>query len=111
MPKSLHTSRGALRAAKGQAGTAGDAGDHRGRLLGPLPQGHFRVWQTAKSTVAKAALDRIAQFYAIEDKARFAPSAKRLAHCAATIPFRARRRAVLDPADREIERRQSASLA
>jgi len=71
----------------------------------------FDVWQTAKSTVAKAALDRIAQFYAIEDKARFAPSAKRLAHRAATIPFRARRRAVLDPADREIERRQSASLA
>jgi transposase len=33
----------------------------------------FDVWQTTKSTVAKAALDRIAQFYTIEDKARFAP--------------------------------------
>src|SRR5438105_15522800 len=87
MPKSLHTSRGALRAAKGQAGTAGDAGDHRGRLLGPLPQGHFRVWQSTKSTVAKAALDRIAQFYAIEDKARFAAPDERLAHRTDIIPL------------------------
>jgi hypothetical protein len=40
----------------------------------------FDVWQSTKSTVAKAALDRIAQFYAIEDKARFAPPDERLAH-------------------------------
>src|SRR5690349_7705618 len=47
----------------------------------------FDVWQTAKSTVAKAALDRIAQFYIIEDKARFAPPDERLAHRTATIPL------------------------
>jgi transposase len=47
----------------------------------------FDVWQTTKSTVAKAALDQIAQFYAIEDKARFAPPAERLVHRAATIPL------------------------
>jgi transposase len=47
----------------------------------------FDVWQTTKSTVAKAALDRIAEFYAIEDKARFAPPAERLAHRAATVPL------------------------
>ena len=47
----------------------------------------FDVWQTTKSAVAKVALDRIAQFYAIEDKARFAPPDERLAHRAATIPL------------------------
>src|SRR5260370_16836255 len=47
----------------------------------------FDVWQTTKSTVAKAALDRIAQFYAIEDKARFAPPEQRLAHRTAIIPL------------------------
>src|SRR6266481_2609147 len=47
----------------------------------------FDVWQTTKSTVAKAALDQIAQFYAIEDKARFAPPAERLEHRAAVIPL------------------------
>jgi len=47
----------------------------------------FDVWQTTKSTVAKAALDQIAEFYAIEDKARFAPPAERLAHRAATVPL------------------------
>ena len=45
------------------------------------------MWQTTKSTVAKAALDRIAQFYAVEDKARFAPPDERLAHRVATIPL------------------------
>jgi transposase len=50
-------------------------------------RGIFDVWQTTKSTVAKAALDRIAQFYAIEDKARFAPPDERLAHRTATIPL------------------------
>src|SRR6266513_2175599 len=47
----------------------------------------FDVWQSTKSTVAKAALDRIAQFYAIEDKARFAPPDERLAHRTAIIPL------------------------
>lgn len=47
----------------------------------------FDVRQTPKSTVAKAALDRIAQFYVIEDKARFAPPEERLAHRAALIPL------------------------
>ena len=47
----------------------------------------FDVWETTKSAVAKAALDQIAAFYAIEDKARFAPPTERLAHRAATIPL------------------------
>jgi transposase len=45
------------------------------------------VWETTKSPVAKAGLDQIALIYAIEDKARFAPPAERLAHRAATIPL------------------------
>ena len=45
------------------------------------------MWETTKSTVAKAGLDQIAQFYAIEDKARFAASAERLHHRAAVIPL------------------------
>ena len=45
------------------------------------------MWQSTKSTAAKAALDRIAQFYAIEDKARFAPPDERLAHRTAIIPL------------------------
>jgi hypothetical protein len=49
--------------------------------------GHIDVWQSTKSTVAKAALERIAQFYAIEDKARFAPPDKRLGHRTAIIPL------------------------
>ena len=47
----------------------------------------FDVWQTTKSTVAKAALERIAQFYVIEDKARVAPPDERLAHRTAVIPL------------------------
>jgi transposase len=47
----------------------------------------FDVWQSTKSTVAKAALDQIGEFYAIEDKARFAPPDERLAHRAALIPL------------------------
>jgi transposase len=47
----------------------------------------FDVWETTKSAVAKTALDQIAEFYAIEDKARFAPPAERLAHRAAAIPL------------------------
>ena len=45
------------------------------------------MWQSTKSTVAKAALDRIAQFYAIELKARIAPPDERLAHRTAIIPL------------------------
>jgi transposase len=47
----------------------------------------FEVWQATKSAVAKVALDRIAEFYAIEDLARFAPPAERRAHRAALIPL------------------------
>ena len=47
----------------------------------------FDVWETTKSAVAKAALDQIAELYIIEDKARFAPPAERLAHRAAAIPL------------------------
>ncbi|MGH7087445.1 MAG: IS66 family transposase [Stellaceae bacterium] len=50
-------------------------------------RGIFEVWKATKSPVARAALDRVAEFYAIEDKARFAPPAERLAHRAATIPL------------------------
>jgi len=45
----------------------------------------FDVWEATKSAVAKTALDQIAEFYAIEDKARCAPPTERLAHRAATI--------------------------
>ena len=47
----------------------------------------FDVWETTKSTVAKAAHDQIAKFYAIEEKARFAPPAERLEHRASVIPL------------------------
>jgi transposase len=47
----------------------------------------FDVWETTKSPVAQAALDRIAAFYAIEAKAQFAPVEERLAHRAATVPL------------------------
>jgi transposase len=47
----------------------------------------FDLWQATKSAVAKVALDRIAEFYAIEDQARFAPPAERLAHRTALIPL------------------------
>src|SRR6266849_5957237 len=47
----------------------------------------FEVWEAAKSPVATGALDRIAAFYVIEAKARFAPAAERLAHRAATAPL------------------------
>lgn len=40
----------------------------------------FDVWQDGKSAVAKEALDRIAEVYVIEAKARFAPPAERVAH-------------------------------
>lgn len=48
-------------------------------MLGSLPPQHLRVWETTKSPAAKAGLDQIALIYAIEDKARFAPPAERLA--------------------------------
>jgi hypothetical protein len=40
----------------------------------------FDVWETTKSPVAKEALERIGAFCGIEEKARFAPPAERLAH-------------------------------
>ena len=47
----------------------------------------FDVWVATKSTVAKEALDQIAELYIIEAKARFAPPAERLEHRAAAIPL------------------------
>lgn len=47
----------------------------------------FDVWDDKKSPVAKEAIDRIAAFYAIEAKARFAPPAERLIHRAETAPL------------------------
>jgi transposase len=45
------------------------------------------VWEATKSPIAKEALDRIGVLYGIEEKARFAPPAERLAHRAATEPL------------------------
>jgi len=47
----------------------------------------FDVWEATKSPVAKEALDRIGALYGIEEKARFAPPAERLAHRTATGPL------------------------
>ena len=47
----------------------------------------FDVWDGKKSPVAKQAIDRIATFYAIEARARFAPPDERLAHRAETAPL------------------------
>ena len=47
----------------------------------------YDVWEATKSPVAKEALDRIAAFYAIEDKARFAPAAERLEYRCGTTPL------------------------
>ena len=47
----------------------------------------FDVWDGKKSPVAKEAIDRIATFYAIEAKARFAPPDERLIHRADTAPL------------------------
>ena len=44
------------------------------------------VWDSKKSSVAKEAIDRIAVFYPIEDKARFAPAAERLMQGTETAP-------------------------
>jgi hypothetical protein len=40
----------------------------------------FDVWEATKSPVAKDAIERIAAFYVIETKARFAPPDERIAH-------------------------------
>jgi hypothetical protein len=45
------------------------------------------VWETTKSPIAKEALDRIAEVYAIEDKARFASAAERVEHRRETAPL------------------------
>ena len=47
----------------------------------------YDVWEATQSPVAKAALDRIAAVYAIEDKARFAPAAERVEHRRGTAPL------------------------
>jgi transposase len=47
----------------------------------------FDVWDGNKSAVAKEAIERIAAFYAIEAKARFAPPDERLKHRADTVPL------------------------
>ena len=47
----------------------------------------FDVWESKKSPVAKEAIDRIATFYAIEAKARFAPLDERLVYRAETVPL------------------------
>jgi transposase len=40
----------------------------------------FDVWEATKSPVAREALDRIGAIYDIEERARFAPAAERVAH-------------------------------
>jgi len=47
----------------------------------------FDVWDGKKSPVAKEAIERIAAFYAVEAKARFAPPGERLMHRAETAPL------------------------
>ena len=47
----------------------------------------FDVWEATKSPVAKEAIDRIADIYVIETKARFAPVAERVEHRAETGPI------------------------
>src|SRR3954463_597280 len=47
----------------------------------------YDVWEMTQSPVAKEALDRIAEVYAIEDKARFAPAAERVDHRRETAPL------------------------
>jgi hypothetical protein len=47
----------------------------------------FDVWETSKSPAAQDAIDRIAAFYAIEAKARFAPITERVEHRAETGPL------------------------
>jgi transposase len=44
-------------------------------------------WIAKQSAAAKEAIDRIGAFYAIEEKARFAPADERLAHRAKTAPL------------------------
>jgi transposase len=47
----------------------------------------FDVWDGKKSPVAKEAIERIATFYAIEAKARFAPPGERVVHRTQTAPL------------------------
>jgi transposase len=61
----------------------------------------FDVWDGKKSPVAKEAIERIAAFYTIESKARFAPPHERLAHRAETAPLLA---AFFDWADKVVTR-------
>lgn len=61
----------------------------------------FDVWEGKKSPLAKEAIERIATFYAIEAKARFAPPGERLMHRAETAPLLA---AFFDWADKVVTR-------
>ncbi len=45
------------------------------------------MWEATKSPIAKEALDRIAAFYVIEEKARFAPAGERVQHRCETAPL------------------------
>jgi hypothetical protein len=47
----------------------------------------FDVWDATKSPVAREALDRIGAIYDIEARARFAPTAERVAHRTETAPL------------------------
>ena len=47
----------------------------------------FDVWDGKKSPAAREAIDRIAAFYTIEAKARFAPADERLTNRAETAPL------------------------
>ena len=77
----LRRVRGALRSA---APRPRDGGDHRGGMLGPLPPPHLRGVGVDEIAGRQSGLDQIALIYAIEDKARFAPPAERLAQRTAT---------------------------
>lgn len=47
----------------------------------------FDVWEATKSPIAREGIDRIAAFYEIEAKARFAPPDERLAHRTELLPL------------------------
>ncbi len=73
------------RAAGNWSRAPADTGDHRGRLLEPLPQTNLR--RVANDKVDRRQGGARSDRPIIEDKARFAPPDERLAHRAATIPL------------------------
>ena len=76
--------RGALRSARRGPSPARSPKWRAGRIAAASSS---TSGKRTKSPVAKEALDRIAAIYAIEDKARFAPAAERVAHRAETAPL------------------------